>query len=54
MNNINIMVYVFLKTEDINRLPENCYKNYWFDSIEKVLNKILSDLSALQNHASPS
>ena len=48
-NNINIMVYVFLKTEDINRLPENCYKYYWFDSIEKVLNKILSDLSALED-----
>ena len=39
--NIKAMVYVFLCTDDINRLPQNEYRNYWFDNIDKVLNDIL-------------
>jgi len=34
-------VYVFLRTDDINRLPQDGYRKYWFDSIDKVLTNIL-------------
>ncbi|MBC7197000.1 MAG: restriction endonuclease subunit R, partial [Deferribacterales bacterium] len=35
------VVYVFLRTDDINRLPQNGYRNYWFDNIDRVLTKVL-------------
>lgn len=35
------VVYVFLRTDDINRLPQNGYRKYWFDNIDKVLTNIL-------------
>jgi len=35
------VVYLFLQTDDINRLPPDRYKNYWFDNIDIVLTKIL-------------
>ncbi len=35
--NLNVMVYLFLRTDDINKLPRSGYRNYWFDNIDKVL-----------------
>ncbi|HIC91640.1 MAG TPA: hypothetical protein EYP21_06205 [Syntrophaceae bacterium] len=35
------VVYVFLRTDDVNQLPQNGYRNYWFDNIDKVLTNIL-------------
>lgn len=34
-------VYVFLRTDDINRLPKDSYRKYWFDNIDKLLTSIL-------------
>ena len=34
-------VYTFLRTDDINRVSEGGYKEYWFDSIERALERIL-------------
>ncbi len=34
-------VYTFLRTDDVNRVSEGGYKEYWFDSIGKVLERIL-------------
>jgi hypothetical protein len=34
-------VYTFLRTDDINRLPQDGYRKYWFDSIDNVLTNIL-------------
>lgn len=39
--NLKGTVYAFLRTDDINRLPQNGYRNYWFDNIDKVLANIL-------------
>jgi len=39
--NLNCKVYLFLRTDDINKLPQNGYREYWFDNIEKVLDIIL-------------
>ncbi len=38
------MVYVFLRTDDINRLPQNGYRKYWFDNIDNVLTRILKEM----------
>ncbi len=37
---LKVIVYLFLRTDDINRLPKNGYRNYWFDNIDKVLQAI--------------
>ncbi|MEW6408582.1 MAG: restriction endonuclease subunit R, partial [Nitrospirota bacterium] len=34
-------VYTFLRADDINRLPQDGYRNYWFDNIDRVLDKVL-------------
>jgi len=34
-------VYTFLRTDDINRLPDDSYRKYWFDDINKVLTTVL-------------
>ncbi|MCL0067489.1 hypothetical protein M1N67_00905 [Peptococcaceae bacterium] len=34
-------VYAFLRTDDINRLPQDGYRKYWFDHLDKVLTDIL-------------
>lgn len=39
-DNLKVKVYLFLFTEDVNRLPEG-YKQYWFDNFENILEKIL-------------
>ncbi len=43
IGNLKGRVYVFLRTNDINRLSQDGYKNYWFDNIDIVLTKILTD-----------
>jgi len=43
IGNLKGMVYVFLRTDDINKLPQSGYRNYWFDNIDRVLTKILID-----------
>jgi len=39
---LNGIVYVFLNTDDINKLPKYEYRKYWFDNIDKVLEEILA------------
>ena len=39
-------VYTFLRADDINRLPQNGYRKYWFDNINEVLNKIFIDVTS--------
>ncbi|MCL0093013.1 DEAD/DEAH box helicase family protein [Dehalococcoidia bacterium] len=34
-------VYAFLRTDDINRLPQDGYRKYWFDHLDRVLTDIL-------------
>ena len=34
-------VFTFLRADGINRLQQNGYRKYWFDSIDDVLAKIL-------------
>lgn len=38
---LTVRVYTFLRTDDINRLPQDSYRRYWFDNIDKVLTSIL-------------
>jgi len=40
-NGKKVKVLTFLKTDDVDGLPEG-YKRYWFDDIEKVLTSILA------------
>ena len=39
--NLRRRVYTFLRTDDINRLPQDGYRKYWFDNIDNVLTNIL-------------
>ena len=41
IGNLEVMVYMFLQTDDINRLSQDGYRKYWFDSIDNVLANIL-------------
>jgi len=41
LGSLRIVVYVFLRTDDINRLPQDGYRKYWFDNIETLLTNIL-------------
>jgi len=43
LGSLRVVVYVFLRTDDINRLPQDGYRKYWFDNIDRVLNKILTN-----------
>lgn len=36
---LEVKVYLFLRTEDRNKIPEG-YRSYWFDDIEKVLESL--------------
>jgi hypothetical protein len=38
-----VRVFTFLYTDDVNKLPQEGYKKYWFDNIEKILTSILND-----------
>lgn len=38
---LRVRVYTFLRADDINRLPQNGYRKYWFDNLDKVLTNIL-------------
>jgi hypothetical protein len=37
---LNVRVFLFLYTEDRDRIAEG-YRKYWFDSIDKVLERLL-------------
>lgn len=39
-----VRVFLFLQADDINRLPIDGYRKYWFDSIEGMLTEILRSL----------
>lgn len=39
-NGFKIKVYLFLHTEDINRLSGSKYRNYWFDNMNRMLGAI--------------
>jgi len=39
-NDLRVKVLTFLYTEDINILPEEGYRTYWFDNIDKVLDAL--------------
>lgn len=39
---LNIKVYLYLFTEDVNRLSEG-YKNYWFDDFENLMKNFITD-----------
>lgn len=41
-HNFEISVLVNLVTEDVNNLPKRMYKEYWFDSIHKMISNIPS------------
>jgi len=43
IGDLKSMVYLFLHTDDINKLPQNGYRNYWFDNIDNVLTRILAE-----------
>lgn len=38
--NLKVKVYMFLYTDDINKLPQEGYRKYWYDSISSVLSYI--------------
>ena len=40
--NLNCFVYCFLYTEDEDKVRGTPYENYWFENIDKVLDKILN------------
>ncbi|ADC89917.1 type III restriction protein res subunit [Thermocrinis albus DSM 14484] len=40
-NGLSVSVWLFLKTDDVNRLSEG-YREYWFDDMGKVLEKVSS------------
>jgi hypothetical protein len=37
----NVRVFAFLYTDDVNQVAEGGYKKYWFDEIDKVLDRVL-------------
>lgn len=39
-DDLKVKVYVFLYTDDINKLPQESYKRYWYDNIDKILSYI--------------
>ncbi|MHA1877759.1 MAG: DEAD/DEAH box helicase family protein, partial [Promethearchaeota archaeon] len=39
---LNIRVYLYLFTEDVNRLSEG-YKKYWFDDFENLMKNFITD-----------
>ena len=41
IGNLKVMVYMFLQTDDVNRLSQDGYRKYWFDNIDNVLANIL-------------
>ncbi|MGB9607693.1 MAG: restriction endonuclease subunit R, partial [bacterium] len=43
LEDYRIRVYLFLATRDIHLLPDG-YKEYWFDDIERAMEKILGDV----------
>lgn len=43
-----VRVFTFLYTDDVNKLPREGYKKYWFDNIEKMLASIISDFCSEQ------
>lgn len=44
VNNLKVKVFLFLYTTDVNELPQEGYRNYWVDSIDKILEIVLSEL----------
>lgn len=36
-----VRVFTFLRADDVNRLPQDGYRKYWFDNLDKVLTNIL-------------
>lgn len=40
---LDVKVLLFLYTEDVNRLSESGYKNFWFDNIDNTIRDILKN-----------
>ena len=40
---LDVKVLLFLHTEDVNRLSESSYKNFWFDNIDNAIQGILKN-----------
>ncbi|MEM2030504.1 MAG: hypothetical protein QXV35_04090, partial [Archaeoglobaceae archaeon] len=37
-----VTVHLFLYTADVNKIPKNFYRIYWFDTIDTMLNRLLT------------